>query len=134
MKRWILWFAAGIAISVMAGHAHHSIAGVYDSSRQVTIEGIVTEFQFVNPHPFVTVEVKQDSGGAQQWRLDMDNLRELVQAGMTGQTLKPGDRIVVTGSPARAKTQSLYVRRLDRPADGFQYEQVGNSPRIRTAR
>jgi len=82
----------------------------------------------------VTVEVKQDSGGAQQWRLDMDNLRELVQAGMTSQTLKPGDRIVVTGSPARAKSQSLYIRRLDRPADGFQYEQVGNSPRIRTPR
>ena len=57
MKRWILPFAAGIATSVMPAQAHHSIAGVYDSTRQVTVEGIVTEFHFVNPHPFVTVDV-----------------------------------------------------------------------------
>ena len=53
---------------------------------------------------------------------------------MTSQTLQPGDRIVVTGNPARNKSQSLYIRRLDRPADGFRYEQVGSSPRISTPR
>ena len=134
MKRWILSFAVGIAISVMATQAHHSIASVYDSSRKVTIEGIVTKFHFVNPHPFVTMDVKNDSGSEQQWRLEMDNLWELAEIGMTSQTLKPGDRIVVTGNPARTKSQSLYIRRLDRPADGFRYEQVGGSPRIRTQR
>ncbi len=134
MKRWILPFAVGIAISAMAAHAHHSISAVYDGSRQVTIEGIVTEFQFVNPHPFVTIDVKLDSGSEQQWRLDMDNRSELAEIGMTSQTLKPGDRIVVTGNPARTKSQSLYIRRLDRPADGLRYEQVGSSPRIHTPR
>jgi hypothetical protein len=49
---------------------------------------------------------------------------------VTRETWKPGDWIVVTGSPARTQRHSLYVRRLDRPADGFRYEQVGNSPRI----
>jgi hypothetical protein len=134
MKRWILSFAAGSAISVMSIHAHHSISGVYDSSQQVTIEGVITQFQFVNPHPFVTIEVQQSSGNAQRWRLEMDNRSELVQAGMSGETLKPGDRVVVTGSPARAQSQSLYIRRLDRPVDGFRYEQVGSSPRIRAPR
>ena len=134
MKRWILPFAVGFAISAMATQAHHSISAVYDGSRQVTIEGIVTEFQFVNPHPFVTIDVKHDSGSEQQWRLDMDNRSELAEIGITSQTLKPGDRIVVTGNPARTKSQSLYIRRLDRPADGFRYEQVGSSPRIRTPR
>jgi hypothetical protein len=43
----------------------------------------------------------------------------------------PADRIVVTGSVAREQASSLYVRRLDRPADGFRYEQVGSSPRVR---
>ena len=131
MKRWILPFAAGIATSVMAAQAHHSIAGVYDSTRQVTVEGIVTEFHFVNPHPFVTMEVKNGGGSAQEWRLEMDNRWELVEVGMTRETLKRGDRIIVTGSPAREQAASLYIRKLDRPADGFQYEQVGSSPRIR---
>jgi DNA/RNA endonuclease YhcR with UshA esterase domain len=113
----------------MAVHAHHSIAGVYDSSRQVTIEGTITQFQFVNPHPFLMVEVKNGNGNG-QWRLEMDNRSELVDVGMTSQTLKQGDRIVVTGSPGRTQSQSLYIMKLDRPADGFRYEQIGSSPRI----
>ncbi len=129
MRPWIFSFAAGIGISVLVAHAHHSIAGVYDSSRQVTIEGVVTEFHFINPHPFLTIAVKNDSGSA-QWRLEMDNRWELVDAGMTNQTLKQGDRIVVSGSPARTQSQSLYIMKLDRPADGFRYEQIGSSPRI----
>ena len=135
MKRWILSFAAGIAIPVLAAHAHHSISAVYDNDKQVTIEGTVAQFHFVNPHPYVTVDVKDaKDGSAQRWRLDMDNLWELAEVGMTNQTLKPGDRVVVTGSPARNQSQSLYIRKLDRPSDGFQYEQVGSSPRIRTQR
>ena len=121
-------------MSVLATHAHHSIAGVYDNEKKVTIEGIVAQFQFVNPHPFLMMDVKQDDGSAQPWRLEMDNLSELTEVGMTSQTLKPGDRIVVSGSPGRTRPQSLYIRRLDRPSDGFWYEQVGSSPRIRTPR
>lgn len=134
MKRWILSFALGIALPVVAAQAHHSISAVYDNGQQVTIEGVIAQVQFINPHPFVTVEVKDSDGRAQQWRLEMDNLWELAEVGMTGQTLKPGDRVVVKGSPARNQSQGLYIRRLDRPADGFWYEQVGSSPRIRTQR
>ena len=122
----------GIAISVAALYGHHSIAGVYDGSREVKIEGLVAKFYFVNPHPFLIVDVKNDArnGGAKQWRLEMDNRYELAEVGMTAETLKEGDRIVVSGSPGRTQAQSLYIRRLDRPADGFRYEQVGTSPRI----
>jgi Family of unknown function (DUF6152) len=119
VKRQVLALFAGFAM-------HHSIAGVYDSSRPVTLEGVIKEFRFVNPHPFVLIDAKD-----QVWKLEMDNLRELVAVGMTKDTLKPGDRIVVSGSPAREKSeQSLYVGRLDRPMDGFRYEQIGSSPRI----
>jgi hypothetical protein len=133
MKR-ILSVAIGIGITVMAAHAHHSIAGVYDTTHQVTIEGIVTQFRFVNPHPFLIVDVKDANGTAQQWRLEMDNLSELSEIGVTSGTLKPGDRVIVSGSPGRKQLQSLYIRKLDRPADGFRYEQVGSSPRISTKR
>lgn len=113
--------------------AHHSIAGVYDSTQPVTIDGVVAEFQFVNPHPFVIVDVTDQRGTAQPWRLELDNRFELSGIGMTTDTLKPGDRVVATGSRARNGTRAIYVRRLDRPADGFRYEQVGSSPRIRTS-
>jgi hypothetical protein len=130
MQRRILSFAAALAASVMTLQAHHSIAGAYDTNRQVKLEGTVAEFHFVNPHPFVTVQVNNDDGSAQQWRLEMDNRSELSEVGMHKDTLKAGDRIVVSGNPAAAQALGLYIRRLDRPADGFRYEQVGNSPRI----
>ena len=134
MSRWILLFAAGFATSVRPAQAHHSISGVYDTSQQVTVEGVVAQFHFVNPHPFLTVEVRGDGGSAQQWRLEMDSRRELVDVGMTEGTLKPGDKVVVKGNPVRDKTQGLYIRRLDRPSDGFQYEQVGSSPAVRVVK
>ena len=131
MVRGALVFAAAFAFSGMAAHAHHAIASVYDNSRQVTIDGIVAQFQLVNPHPFLFIDVKDGTGAAQLWRVEMDNRGELAAIGVTANTFKPGDRVVVTGSLARTQPQSLYVLRLDRPADGFWYEQVGRSPKIR---
>jgi hypothetical protein len=134
MNRWTLSLAAGIAIGGMAPQAHHSISGVYDATRQVTIEGVVAQFQLVNPHPFLFIDVTDDSGTgkAQRWRLEMDNRSELVAIGVTANTFKPGDRVVASGSLARTQAQSMYVLRLDRPVDDFWYEQIGQSPRIRT--
>src|SRR5688572_21266119 len=126
MTRSILSLAVGIAISGVAAGAHHSIASVYDSSRQVTVEGAVTRFQFVNPHPLLTIEVTDGRGAVLQWLLEMDNRSELAAVGVTAETLKPGDRVVVTGSLARTQAHRLYIYRLDRPADGFRYEQVGS--------
>ena len=121
----------GLAMSGAAVAAHHSIAGMYDTGRQVAVEGAVAEFQFVNPHPFITLDVRDESGRNRVWRLEMDNRHELVSVGMSADTLKPGDRVLVSGSPGRSQANTLYIRSLRRPADGFLYEQVGTSPRIR---
>ena len=131
-KPQILWFTFGALFTATAVHAHHSIAGVYDGSRQVMIEGVVSEFHFVNPHPYLILEVKTAVGAMQQWKLEMDNRSELSDVGMTSQTLKKGDQVIVSGSPARPpQSQGLYIRKLERPTDGFTYEQVGSSPRVR---
>jgi hypothetical protein len=121
-----LTLAAGALLVSVTAAAHHSIAAVY-LARQESIEGVVAEFQFVNPHPFVIVTV--DEGG-ESWRLEMDNRFELADIGMTSETLKPGDRVVVSGSLGRTLPRTLYIRQLDRPADGFRYEQVGSRPRV----
>ena len=130
MNRLLVSCAAAAALSATAVHAHHSIAGMYDEGRRVTLDGIVVQFHFVNPHPFVMIDV-QAASGVQTWKLEMDNRHELVDVGMTGTTLKAGDRLVVTGSVAYKDPRAMYVRSLQRPADGFVYEQVGFSPRVR---
>jgi hypothetical protein len=124
------------ALAVIAASAalmaHHSLAGVYDSSRTVTIRAVVSEFHFVNPHPYLIAEVSGSGEPTpQRWRLELDNRSELAAIGMTTATFKPGDPIVVSGSPGRTQPRALYVRALDRPTDKFHYEQVGSSPVIR---
>jgi hypothetical protein len=98
----------------------------------VTLGGVVAQFQLVNPHPFLFIDVNDSTGEAQRWRLEMDNRSELAAIGVTASTFRPGDRVVVTGSLARNEGQRMYLLRLDRAADGFWYEQVGQSPKIRT--
>src|SRR6267378_810259 len=111
MMRWTCSLAPAIAVVVLSDapvDAHHSISSVYDSSRQANLEGTVAQFQLINPHPFLLVDVTDGAGTAQRWRLEMDNRSELVAIGVTATTLKPGDRVVVKGSLARTQPQALY--------------------------
>jgi Family of unknown function (DUF6152) len=130
MNRRVAQLLAGMAIVSGSLRGHHSISGAYDTSREITVSGIVTMFQFVNPHPFLTVDPEDGNRDKQTWRMEMDNRSELVEIGMNSGTLKPGDRVVVTGSPGRSQSQTLYIRRLDRPVDGLRYEQIGTTPHI----
>jgi hypothetical protein len=122
-------FAIAVAASA-ALSAHHSIATIYDSTKHVTVSGSVREFHFVNPHPWVGLDVTTSPGHVEPWRLELDNRFELVDVGMKADTLKPGDAVVASGSAGRNGAHSLYVRQLDRPRDGLRYEQVGPSPRL----
>lgn len=128
MVQWIVGLVAVLTLAGTVAQAHHSIAGVYDSANEATVDGLVIEFRFVSPHPFIDM---RDSRSGQTWRLDMDNRRELEAIGFTSDSLKPGDRVVVTGNLARREANRLYIDRLDRPADGFGYEQVNSRPRRR---
>jgi len=111
--------------------AHHSISAVYDDKQRVSFEAVIAEFRFVNPHPYLVVSVPEAGGGQVTWHLELDNRSELAGLGMTAESLHPGDRITVTASRSRTERRSGYVRKLIRPSDGFEYEQVGFSPRIR---
>ena len=122
--------AAGAAGGTVLG-AHHSISSVYDSRKPVTVTGSVREFQFVNPHPWISLDVATDDGGVRRWRLELDNRWELVEVGMRADTFKTGDVVVATGSSGRDGTRAVYVLRLDRASDGLHYEQNGPSPSLR---
>jgi hypothetical protein len=126
-----MWACAIGLAAVSVAYGHHSIAGVYDTRREIAVEGVVKDFQFVSPHPFVLVEVTQN-GAAEPWRFDMDDRNEMREIGMTESTLRLGDRIAVAGNPAHQDPRRLYIRRLERPSDGYAWEIVRSSPRLRT--
>lgn len=121
-----------VIVMILGGvvaQGHHSISAVYDRARPVTLDATLVEFAMVQPHPFVVVDVKngRESG---RWRGELDNRWELEAIGMNAQTLKPGERLILNGSSGRNQAKTLYVWKLERPADGFWYEQVGMSPKI----
>jgi uncharacterized protein DUF6152 len=121
--------ALSISVGVAAPVAAHHSLSEYDVSRKLTLNVTVREFRFVNPHPFLLVESRVGSL-ASVWRLELDNRFELIEIGMTSNTFTSGDRLLVTGSPGQNENPILYVRELERPSDGFRYEQVGSTPRI----
>jgi hypothetical protein len=130
IRTLVLSSVFALVLSNTTAQAHHSVSGTYATSKVITIEGVIREFHFVNPHPFLLVEVMDANGTSQMWRLEMDRLADLSEAGMKKTTFKAGDHIIAGGNPGISEKQSLFIRKLERPADGFRYEQLGVNPRI----
>jgi hypothetical protein len=126
LAAWLLILALGWSPVL----AHHSLYGVYERSRDTALEGVVSGFRFVNPHPFLVIDVSRDDGSTETWELEMDNRGELLGIGVTTASFRPGDRVLVRGSLALTRPRSLYLWRLDRPSDGFWYEQRESTPFI----
>ena len=120
--------AIALILTAAPLQGHHSLSE-YDLARRMTLNVVVREFHFVNPHPYLLVDARFGSL-TQSWRLELDNRHELVSIGMTSNTFTRGDRLLVAGAPGHDQKAILYVRELDRPDDGFRYEQPGNTPRI----
>jgi hypothetical protein len=128
MRRVILLLLTTLWVG--AAVAHHSFGNIYDSGKTVTLTGTVREFLFVHPHPFLVMEVRNESGVQETWRAEMDNRFELEDIGMTDRTFRPGDQVIVGGSPGRREKFILYMWRLDRPADKLLYRQTGGTPSL----
>ena len=118
LKRTCL-VALVVGMLTPAARAHHNSAPLYDQSRSITIEGTVKEFRFINPHARVSVVVVDANGKAEEWLAEGANAGVLRRLGWTGDELKPGDRIIVTGAPARDGSPKVEWRTLAR-ADGTQ--------------
>ena len=120
MKRlWVVLLVAGACALGIKTYAHHSFAATYLEGKTVTIEGQMVQFLFRNPHSFVHVMVKED-GQMVRYAVEWGGTGQLGEQGVSGETLKPGDVIVVTGSPGRnPKDHRIRMVTLLRPKDGF---------------
>jgi hypothetical protein len=116
-------FALCAAVLVLgAGYAlaHHSFSATYDSENPIQVEGIVKEFVWRNPHSFLRIDVTEKDGTTKTWALEWGSISQLSKASMTRTTLKPGDRIVVGGEPARDQSSPrMLIQKVTRPSDGW---------------
>lgn len=120
-------FSIGVALVVAyvvagAAAAHHSFAATYDSSREATIEGEVAQFLFRNPHSMLQVLVPDDEGEMRRWAIEWAGVNALTGEGISRDTLRIGDRVVVTGNPGRvAEDHRLRMLSIRRPIDGWEW-------------
>lgn len=124
MKRRILMLLAGLALLAGADRvfAHHSFSATYDSSQKLEIAGVVKEFVWRNPHSFMRIDVAEKDGTTKTWALEWGSTNDLQQAQITRTTLKPGDKIIVTGEPSRdVSSPRLLIQSVKRPSDGFEW-------------
>ena len=113
---------AAIAVMLMSAvlggvvSAHHSRAG-YDAKKTVTLNGVVKEVVWRNPHVYILFGVKDDKGNVVQWTGELSSIATMLAAGMSKDSLKAGDEIVVIGAPAEAGTPQSLIAKLSK-ADG----------------
>jgi len=105
MKNKLRFLAAVMALgSAGAALAHHSYA-MFDVKQKVTITGTVTRFDFVNPHTWLVVAVKDEATGKDvEWRLEGNEPTNLAKHGWKRTLFKPGDTVSVVLNPLRDGT------------------------------
>jgi hypothetical protein len=101
--RWgtIAAAAAGLLFWNTAGSAHHSFAAEYDASKTISVKGVVQKVAWVNPHAYVWVDVKDESGKVVTYAFESLSPNALARSGWTRNSLKAGDQVTVDGYLAK---------------------------------
>jgi hypothetical protein len=90
-----------VLASAVAAYAHHSFAATYHQDQTVTIEGRMVQFSFRNPHSIVQVESTDPKTGKIRWTIEWAGSTQLNNNGVTNDSLKYGDIVIITGNPGR---------------------------------
>ena len=102
MKRLLIAVSVGIALCIANSvYAHHSSAGA-DSTKSVTVEGIVKQFKWANPHAWIQLEVINSKGATELWDFEMTSPALLVPNGWKTTSVKPGDKVKVVAHPMKS--------------------------------
>jgi len=118
--RFIVALAAVVLMSAAAAYAHHSFAATYVEDKTTKVEGKIIQFLFRNPHSFLHVEAPDEDGVVQKWVIEWGGAGALQGQGVTRDTLKVGDSVIVTGNPGRDPADHrMRIVTLKRTTDGF---------------
>ena len=121
MKRGALAVVvAAISMPLVTAYAHHSFTATYDERSTIQIEGTLVQFMFRNPHAWVHVMAPDETGEIQRWGVEWGGAGQLAGQGVTRDSLRPGDQLIIRGNPGRNPADHR-VRMLSllRPSDGF---------------
>lgn len=119
MRNFILMFSllTSLLWSVTA-LSHHSFSLEFDVSRPVDLTGTVTNIEWTNPHAWVFLETEDDQGVVQAWAVEFLGVLSIMRAGMSPDTVGPGDLINITGFGSRDGTNTANASSLTKVETG----------------
>ncbi len=119
--------AAAAVFCALPLMAHHAVSAEFNSEKTVTLKGVVSKVDWVNPHIFVYVDVKDESGKVSTWRLQSLPPMFFKGSGLTKDKLLDGSEVTVTAFPAKDGTDDFgFLLKLTYP-DGHFYNLGGST-------
>ncbi len=133
-KYWLLFGTMGL-MPLAHVAAHHAPTMLYDLSMEISVTGVVTEFQLGNPHMRIYLDV-DNNGTIEKWLAEGGSRTQLMRVGWTEDVVKPGDKVIVRGHPPRDATKHLiHMEYLTLPdgterfAEDIRYDQFNDRRR-----
>lgn len=116
----------GVMMCAASASAHHS-ATMFEQEKTITVEGVVREFQWTNPHSWLLVDVTDKNGKVTTWGFEAEGPSTLQRAGIRPSEFRPGTKVTMTGRPMKdGRPAAIWVlavrgdgKRFD-PRAGFQ--------------
>lgn len=100
MRKMLWGTLGGLAILSSPSLAHHS-AVMFDDQKEITVTGVVKEFQYTNPHSWLLVDVKNDDGTVTTWGFEAEGPSTLMRAGIRKSDFSPGTELSISGHPMK---------------------------------
>lgn len=119
-------FLLGLAIASSGlgplTQAHHSFPAAYVVDEEITLRGTLVAFMFRNPHSFVHLAVTDENGETLTYAIEWGATGFLLKQGISRETFKAGEEVIVTGNPGRIpEDRRLRMRYIERVSDGFKW-------------
>jgi len=105
----VVLVAATLVVVAGSVSAHHSVSGQYDASRPLTLSGVISKVDWINPHAYLHLDVKEKDGAVTTWTLSTLPTAMMRRAGLTKESLQgqPGEVVTITAIAARDETKKL---------------------------
>jgi hypothetical protein len=112
MTRAIVTILVGVGalMATVSPSLAHNSAAMFDEKKSITVEGVVKEFQFTNPHSWLLVDVTDKNGKVTTWGFEAEGPSTLGRAGIRKSDLMPGTKLTITGHPMKdGRPAALWV-------------------------